>query len=126
MLIIHEEIDKAILSMHGRKLPEADGMVVVELFKIITPKLYIVLNSIIISGICHGEWDKALICTPLKGGSLNDLKSYRSILLLNITSKMFTKGLNERLTTWAENQSVYKEKQAGFRKRNSTIDQIIY
>jgi len=86
--------------------PGPDGLMV-ELFKnsseIITPKLYILFNSIMNSGIFPAEWGKALICTLHKGGSLNDPKNYRGISLLNIISKLFTKILHERLTTWAEN-----------------------
>ena len=59
MLITHEEIDEAILSMHNRKSPAPDGLMV-ELFKnsseIITPKLYILFNDIMNSGIFPAEW----------------------------------------------------------------------
>ena len=127
MLITHEEIDEAISSMHNRKSPGSDGLVV-ELFKnsnkIIIPKLYILFNNIMNSGISPGEWGKALICTLHKDESLNNPKYYRGISILKITSKLFTKIIDERLITWAENQHVYKEEQAGFRKGYSTIDQI--
>jgi len=49
MLITHDEIDKAIPSMHSRKLPELDGLVV-ELLKnsseIITHTFYKIFSSI--------------------------------------------------------------------------------
>ena len=69
-------------------------------------------------------WDKALICTLHKVGPLNETKNYRGMSLLNITSKLFTKILNERFTMWAENQIVYQQEQADFRKGYSTIEQM--
>ena len=98
MLIITDDIDKTFSSTPNRKSPGPDGLVV-EIFKnsseIITPKLYILFNSIMNSGIFAGEWGKALICTVHKGGSLNDPKNYKGISLLNITSKLFANILNE-------------------------------
>jgi len=59
MLITHDELDKAISSMHNRIPPGPDGLVV-ELLKnnseIITPKLYILFNSIMNRGIFPAEW----------------------------------------------------------------------
>ena len=127
MLITRDEKDKIISSTHNRKSPAPDGLMM-ELFKnsseIITPKLYVLFNSIMNSDIFPAEWRKALICTLHKGGSLNDPKHYRGISLLDITSKLFTKILHGRLTTWAENQQFDQEEQAGFRKGYSTIDQF--
>ena len=34
------------------------------------------------TGNLSGDWSKALICTLLKGGSLNDPKAYRGIYLI--------------------------------------------
>ena len=111
--------------MHNRKSPGPEGLVVGLLknsSEIITPKLYILFNRIMNSGIFAGEWGKALICTLHNRGSLNDPKIYIGISLLNIIRKLFTKILHERPTTWAENQHVYQEEQAGFRKGYITID----
>ena len=114
MLITHGEIDKAISSIHNRKSPEPDGLVV-EILKnnseIITPKLYILFNSIMKSGIFPGEREKVLICTLLKGGPLNDPKNYIGISLLDITSKLFTKirGQKINVLTTKSRQALEKD-----------------
>ena len=42
-----------------------------------------------------------------------------------VLSKVFTKILNNRLVKWAESHNLQKEEQAGYRKKYSTIDQIL-
>ena len=59
-----------------------------------------------------------------KKGSINNVENYRGITLLSTLGKLFTRILNNRLTHWAEDYSVYVEAQAGFRESMSTTDHI--
>ena len=68
------------------------------------------------------EWGGGLLVPIFKAGNKADADNYRGIALLNITGKVFTRVLNERLMTVAE--KILLEQQAGFRKGRGTADQI--
>ena len=76
------------------------------------------------TNVFPSAWGKAMICTLYKGGDVNLPKNYRGISLLSVIGKLFTYILNARLVKWAEDENVYYEEQAGFRKGYSTTDQI--
>ena len=59
-----------------------------------------------------------------KKGNLNDVNNYRGITLLCTLGKLLTRILNNRLGDWAEMYNVYREAQAGFRKKMGTTDNI--
>ena len=59
-----------------------------------------------------------------KKDDVNEVSNYRGITLLSTIGKLFTRLLNIRLNSWAENYSIYIEAQAGFRKHMSTVDNI--
>ena len=52
------------------------------------------------------------------------MQNYRKKTLLSVLGKLFTRILNTRLTTWAENYGVYIEAQADFRQHMCTGDNI--
>lgn len=52
------------------------------------------------------------------------MQNYRGITLLCVLGDLFTRILNTRLTTWAENHGVYSEAQTGFRQHMCTGDNI--
>ena len=70
------------------------------------------------------SWSEGFVIPLHKKGSINDEKNYRGITLLSILGKLFTRIINNRLSVWAENYSVYVEAQAGFRSNMSTVDNI--
>ena len=47
-------------------------------------------------------------------------------MLLSVVGKLFTSILNNRLSDWAEDYTVYIEAQAGFRKGMGTTDNIFF
>ena len=59
-------------------------------------------------------------------GSINNVENYTGITSLSTLGKLFTRILNNRLTRWAENYSVYIETQAGIRETMSTTDHIFH
>ena len=59
-----------------------------------------------------------------KKGKLDDVNNFRGITLLSTLGKLFTRVLNNRLTTWAEEYYIYIEAQAGFRANMSTADNV--
>ena len=61
-----------------------------------------------------------------KKGGKNEASSYCGITLLSIIGKLFTRILNNRLNSWAEEYSIYVEAQAGFRKKDGNVRQYFY
>ena len=85
------------------------------------------MKSLIVleSGIVPSEWTIGLI-HPLykKKGNPNDPNNYRGITLLSCLGKLFTAVLNERLTSYLEDNELLGDEQAGFRNGHSTLDHI--
>ena len=74
--------------------------------------------------IFPSEWSKSLIHPLHKKGSVANVENYRGISLLNITSKMFSRIIFERLTHYCDIKDLLPESQAGGRRGYSTIDNI--
>ena len=82
-------------------------------------------NIVLENGIVPTEWTVGLI-RPLykKKGNPTDPNNYRGITLLSCFGKLFTAVLNERLTSYFEENHLIGEEQAGFRHGHSTLDHI--
>ena len=70
------------------------------------------------------SWSEGYIVPLHKKGSLDDVSNFRGITLLSTLGKLFTRILNNRLTSWAEEYYIYIEAQAGFRAAISTVDNV--
>ena len=78
-----------------------------------------------------GWWFETLSCSLWrhcnalhKQGSNCDVENFRGITLLSILGKLFTRILNNRIQTWAEDYGIYIEAQNGFRPGRGTTDSI--
>jgi hypothetical protein len=91
---------------------------------ILAPYLCTLFNYVFDAGIFPETWSEGYITPLLKKGSIHVADNYRGITLLSCLGKLFTKVLNSRLTTWAEDYFVYVEAQAGFRAGMCTTDNI--
>ena len=125
--ISDDEIISSVKSMHANRSPGPDG-ICIEMLKYtlneITPFLNILFNEIYDKGELPANWCENIICPIHKSGPQTDPANFRGISLINSISKVFTGILTTRLQTWAEENSVLDESQAGFRKRYSTIDNL--
>ena len=81
-------------------------------------------NKLFQAGYFPQKWAEGHIVPIFKKGDVNEVSNYRGITLLSTIGKLFTRVLNDRLNSWAENYSIYIEAQAGFRKHMSTVDNI--
>tara|TARA_B110000196_G_scaffold86649_1_gene75141 strand:- start:271 stop:3555 length:3285 start_codon:yes stop_codon:yes gene_type:complete len=89
-------------------------------------KLLVTLfNLILKTGCVPLEWCIGLI-VPIfkKKGSPKDANNYRGITLLSCVGKLFTVGINCRLTKYLEQGAIIGEEQAGFREGYSSSDHI--
>ncbi|MCG8045176.1 MAG: reverse transcriptase family protein [Candidatus Thiodiazotropha taylori] len=92
--------------------------------EILVAFIHRLFNHIFDLGYFPEAWSEGFIVPIHKKGDRNDVSNYRGITLLSILGKLFTRVLNNRLTTWAETYSIYVEAQAGFRKHMGTVDNI--
>ena len=81
-------------------------------------------NVIYSRGYFPKSWSLGDIISLHKNGDKDNVQNYRGITLLSVLGKLFTKILNTRLTTWADNYGVYIEAQADFRQHMCTGDNI--
>ena len=82
-------------------------------------------NVVLSSGMVPESWTVGVIKPLFKNkGSNNDPNNYRGISLLSCFGKLFTSLINNRLTTYFDQNSIIGEEQAGFRADHSVTDHI--
>ena len=69
---------------------------------ILNQVIFLKLQYMIASCVYPSKWCEALIVPIHKSGSVSDMNNYRGISLLSCISKIFSKILNDRLRTWAD------------------------
>jgi hypothetical protein len=119
------EVEKAIKKLKPRKAAGEDGIIAEalawggeKLFEEVTK----LIQDIWEKEEVPEEWGGGVLVPIFKAGNKADADNYRGIALLNITGKVFTRILNERLMAIAE--KILLEQQSGFRKGRGTTDQI--
>ena len=88
------------------------------------PYLQSLFNVTFKTGYFPETWSEGYIVPLHKKGSVNNTDNYWGITLLSVLGKLFTRILNNRLTSWVERYNVYIEAEAGFRSEMSTSDNI--
>jgi hypothetical protein len=91
---------------------------------VLVPYLLKLFNVIFQEGVFPAEWSEGYIIPIHKKGAMDKADNYRGITLLSSLGKLFTKILNNRLTSWAESYAVYIEAQSGFRAGMGTVDNV--
>ena len=86
--------------------------------------IHCLFNKIYETGYFPEQWTEGHIIPIFKKGDKNEASNYQGITLLSIISKLFTRILNNRLNSWAEEYNIYVEAQVGFRKWMGTTDNI--
>lgn len=126
-LITTSEIKEVLRKTKSNKAPGEDR-VPYEFFKNAPDEL---LEEV--SKTCNVLYDRGCvddsfilsIIYPIhKKGDASVPSNYRGISFMNCLPKIMMGLLNERLSTWANNNKVLNEYQAGFRKNYSTADNI--
>ena len=83
-----------------------------------------IFNAVLQAKTFPDEWAKGVLTLLHKGGPTNDLNNFRGISLLSSVGKIFTKVLNSRLLSYANETGLNHEEQAAYRKGYGTVDQI--
>ena len=123
--ILREEVEIAVASLKKWKSARVDN-IPAELVQAGCETMIDILteicNRIWRTGEWPTPWTQSLIITLPKKGNLQLCQNYRTISLISHSSKVMLKVILNRLKPQAE--EIIAEKQAGFRARRSTTEQI--
>ena len=71
------------------------------------------------------EWKTNWIKPLHKGGHINNVNDYRTIMVGSLMAKLFGCVIESKLSVWAENNGKRAYGQARFRKGHNTIDHLV-
>ena len=87
--------------------------------------LKLLFNFILTNEVWPSRWAEGIIFPLYKNtGSRLDPSNYRPITLLSTVGKLFGSIIENRLSTWSENESALADEQGGFRRGRGTSDLI--
>jgi hypothetical protein len=125
--ILKEEVLLAIRKLKSSKSAGPDGLIG-EFFKnsgeLTVDFLVKLFNHLFDNGIYPSNWAESIIMPLFKKGNVNNVNNYRGISLCDISGKIYSSVINNRLQEWVSQNNITGEYQAGFKKDYSTIDHI--
>ena len=71
------------------------------------------------------NWTTNWIKPLHKGGDINNVNNYRTIMVGSLMAKLFGCIMESKISVWAEKSGKRAYGQAGFRKHHSTIDHLV-
>jgi hypothetical protein len=127
-LLTLKELEFAIKNM--KISSPGDDQIRIDLFKNLTPSQKIVIldffNKIWKSSHSPAQWKVGIIIPLYKNkGKIDSVDSYRPIQLLPVMSKIMDKMIARRLDFFIENNVLLCQEQSGFRKKRSTVDNLL-
>ena len=125
--ITREEVLLAVQRLKNGKAAGPDG-IIGELLKhaghLAMDLLVKFFNVLFDRGRYPNSWTESIIVPLFKKGNQNDPNNYRGISLCDISSKLYSSIINNRLQEWIEQNNLTGECQAGFKKDYSTVDHM--
>jgi hypothetical protein len=125
--ISKEELLLAFRKLKNRKAAGPDG-IISEILKNSSEKVVDfflkLFNTLFDCGEFPQNWTESIILPLFKKGNVNNPNNYRGICLSNISCKLFSVIINNRLQEWVEENNLTGEQQAGFKKGYSTVDHM--
>lgn len=88
--------------------------------------LHVLFNAAFSHGISPSTWHKCIL-NPIPKSSTSDPRDpscYRGIALASSIYKLYCGIINQRLSTWAEENNLLNDAQNGFRKGRGTVDHL--
>ena len=113
------EIEQVIKSLKRSKSADLDNNVAdffIDSCDFICPYLCTLFNVIFESGSYPDAWSKGVIVPIFKKGDRKNPANYRGITIVNITAKIFSLCLRNRINKWCESEHIFNEQQYGFRE----------
>ena len=111
--ISYDEINTAIGQLSNGKSGRPDK-ILNECFvhgrEVLLPALHILFNKVFENSYFPKDWTFGEIIPLHKKADKSNVQNYRGITLLSTLSKLFTRILNNRLTSWAEYYGMYIQK----------------
>ena len=124
-----EEVEKCMKSLNKGKAVGPDGisnLILSLLANTMAPFFTDFFNFSISTGTFPSKWKTSNITPIFKNkGDKSDVCNYRPISLLCCASKVFEQLLAKQLTSYFHLNNMLYEKQAGFQKGDSTVNQLI-
>ena len=121
------EVSHVVKAIKNNKSADSDR-IVDELIKYggepMCEMLLAFFNLVWDSEYASSYWREGLIVSLFKKGDREDPGNYRSITLLNVVGKLYSRVINNRLLKHLELNHLLHEGQGGFRKGRSCIDNI--
>ena len=114
--ITREEVLLAVQRLKNGKAAGPDG-IIGEILKHAMDFLVKFFNVLFDRGRYPNSWTESIIVPLFKKGNQNDPNNYRGISLCDISSKLYSSIINNRLQEWIEQNSLTGECQADFKKR---------
>ena len=123
--ILRSEVEAAVHKLKNGKAPGTDE-IPGELLKhggdCMIDQLHQICNGIWMDECIPDEWTKSIILTMPKKGDITKCENYRTISLINHSSKILLEIIRRRMKPYVE--SILAEEQAGFRPGRSTVEQV--
>ena len=127
--ITDDEIKTAVSKLKNNKAPALDNILnehIKSSVSILLPLYEKLFNIVFDSGMVPEDWLLGVIKPIYKNkGDPTNPENYRPITLISCLGKLFTGILRNRLEIYAQDISLLKENQTGFRKGFSTLDNIL-
>ena len=117
LIFSQQEMSVAIKKMKENKVADESG-VIAEYLKALeveeVGKLRGLMNGILNGADIPKEWKESRVKLLHKGGRTDELNNYRLIAIINITCKLCTLMVRERIDKWTEDNGMLGEIEGGF------------
>lgn len=121
------EIDEIISKLKTNKAPGFDGMtteIIKKLRHIISQPLSVIINKILVTGVCPNSFKKTIVTVLHKAGEKSKIGNYRPISLVTVLTKIFENIVKERVSSFLKKHKILSDSQFGFREGKCTEDAI--
>ena len=106
-----DDISNRLLKLTGRSL---------------APSLTMLLNKMLQTSSFPRIWKQANVTPIYKKGDAQDKKNYRPVSLLSSVGKIFERLIFNKIYTVLESRGLLTWRNSGYRKKDSTANQLIY
>ena len=123
-----EEVLAVLLSLDVNKASGPDGIsnrMLKETARSISSSLTDIFNFSLRVGVYPSQWKEANITPVHKSGPRKKIENYRPISLLCVISKVMERLVYNKLYLYLVSNNLLTSKNAGFKKNNSTITQLV-